>query len=295
MALSVLRALREGLRWTASRNGLLFVGVFTAVGLLGSAALDSAVASLAESMLALEADGEVELEEEARLLFEDDSIAPLALPIPGAAVFLLFLTWLLGWVAASVVVVRAAVADEHESLPDDLVWRRLTAASANELLARVAVWVIVGIGLVAFVIPGIVLAVLFFFTRPGVAVEDRNGVEAMVESVARTKGVRLKLTGLLCSLAAVYVAIRSAGLILTAPFAFASSLSTPLALVSAFLSVLFVAAANVVWLAVHGRTYAQVLEVEDGAEREEGDEDDGEEEGRPTDADEWDDPPGVEW
>jgi hypothetical protein len=290
MSLSVLRALREGLRWTASRNGLLFVGVFTVVGLLGSVALDSAVSSLAESMLALDAEGEVELEEDARLLFEDDSIAPLALPIPGAAVFLLLLTWLLGWVAASVVVVRAAVADERESLPDDLVWRRLTAATANELLARVAVWTMVGIGLALLVVPGIALAVLFLFARPGVAVEDRNGVEAMVESVSRTKGIRLKLAGLLCSLAAVYVAIRSAGLLLTAPFAFASSLSTALALVSALLSVVFIAAANVVWLAVHGRTYAQVIE--EGTEREAGGDD---EEGRPAEADEWNDPPGVEW
>ncbi len=290
MSLSVLRALREGLRWTASRNGLLFVGVFTALGLLGSVGFDSAVGSLGESMLALEAQGEVELEEETRALLEDESITPLALPIPGSVVFLVLLTWLVGWVAASVVVVRAAVADARDRLSDDIVWRRLTVATANELLARVAVWVLVGIGLVAFVVPGVVLAVLFVFTRPGVAVEDRNGVDAMVESVARTKGIRLQLTFLLVSLAAVYVAVRSAGVILTAPFAFASSLSTGLALVSALLSVVFVAAANVVWLAVHGRVYAQVVEGE--AEVGGGD---AEETDRPEEADEWDDPPGVEW
>lgn len=290
MSVSVLGALREGLRWTVSRNGLLLVGVFTGIGLLGSVAFDSAVASLGESMLALEGEGEVELDEEARTLLEDDSIAPLALPIPGAAISLLLLTWLLGWVAASVVVVRASVADVRNGLPDDLVWRRLAAATGNELLARVAVWAMVGIGLVLFVVPGLLLAVLFVFARPGVAVEDRNGVDAMVESVSRTKGVRLKLAGLLVSLAAIYVAVRSAGVILTAPFAFASSLSTGLALVSTLLSVVFVAAANVVWLAVHGRVYAQVIEDEAGADGDETGEAD-----RPKEVDEWDDPPGVEW
>lgn len=264
MSLDVSRAIREGLGRTATRNGVLLVVAFALIGLLNAVAFESAAARMVE--LAAEMDPEAATE-------IPEGSTPLALPLPGAVILFLILVWLLAWAATSVVTVRIMATDRVDSIPEDLVVERLAAASANEIAARIVVFVLIGFGLVAFVLPGIFLAICFYFTRPYIAIDDRNVVDGMVESWRLSKGDRFDLFVLLIGAVVVYALIALSGVVAT--FAL-----TGFPVVASVVGTVFSAVATVFWLSTSARAFVQLFEPED-------------EESEPSD--EWDDPPGVEW
>lgn len=61
------------------------------------------------------------------------------------------------------------------------------------MVASIVVTILVGIGLLLLVLPGVFLALSFYFVTQRIAVEDENFVEAMSESWALAKGERLEL------------------------------------------------------------------------------------------------------
>lgn len=262
MSLDVSRAIREGLSRTATRNGLVLVVAFVLIGLLNAVAFESAAARMVELAAEMDPEAAADLPEGA---------TPLALPLPGSVILFLILVWLLAWAAASVVTVRITATDRVDSIPDDLVVDRLAAATANEIAARIVVFVLVGFGLLLFVLPGIFLAICFYFTRPYIAVDDRNVVDGMVESWRLSKGNRFDLFILLIGAVVIYALIALVGL--AATFAL-----TGFPVVASVVGTVFSAVGTVFWLSTSARAFVQLFEPED------------EEAG-----DEWDDPPGVEW
>lgn len=276
MSLDVARALREGLDRLASRNGVLFVGIFLLVSLLGNVALDSA--ALALETLSTELAAETGQPQPDPI---PEEATPLGFELPGSVITLLVLVWLLAWAATSIVAVRVMATDHTNEIPDDLLSRRLTLATINEIFARIVVLVLVSIGLLAFLLPGIFLAICFYFVRPLIAIEDRNAIDAMVESWRLSKGNRFAILVLLIGAVVIYAAISIAGTL------GALALSA-LSAAGIVVSVTFAAVANVFWLAVSARAYAQLRETIE--EREEIDES-----AEPDSNDEWNDPDGVEW
>lgn len=273
MSIDISRAVRDGISRTASGRGAALVALFVLIGIVGNVGFDSAT----QAMLQLAE----ELGEEPPTPVPEDA-TPFALPLPGTAILLVVVLWLFGWAAAGVVAMRVLVADPNERLRI----ARLSIATVNELIARVIVWVLIGIGLLLLLIPGIFLAISFYFVRPLIAVEDRNFIDAMIESWELSTGRRFDIFILLLVAGVMYVLILLPGVI-----AAAAAPEAPLA--ASIASVLFSAIGTVFWLAVIARTYVQVLdtELDDGVV------DDGEPESddRPEDFDEWDDPPGVDW
>ncbi|MDL5362652.1 hypothetical protein [Halalkalicoccus sp. NIPERK01] len=272
MSLDVVRVLKEGLDRLASRNGLVFVGVFVLVALVGNVALDSATVAL--ESLAAELAAEAGQPQPETL---PEGSTPLALSLPGSVIVLLLLVWLLAWAATSVVAVRVMASEHTDAIPDDLVSRRLTLATVNEIAARIVVLTLVSVGFAALVLPGIFLAVCFYFVRPLIAIEDRNAIDAMVESWRLSRGDRVAIFLLLLGAVVVYVAISLAGTL-------GALVLSPVPVAGAVVSIAVAAVANVFWLAVSARAFVQMRERSEEPESADLDP-----------HDEWDDPDGVEW
>lgn len=276
MSLDVARALKEGLDRLASRNGALFVGIFLLVSLLGNVALDSA--ALALETLSTELATETDQSQPNPL---PEEAIPLGFELPGSVITLLLLVWLLAWAAMSVIAVRVMATDHTKKIPDDLLSRRLTLATVNEIFARIVVLALITVGFVLFIVPGLFLAICFYFVRPLIAIEDRNAIDAMVESWRLSKGDRFAILILLIGAVVIYAAISIMGTLS------AVALSV-VPIVGVVVSITFAAIANVFWLAVSARAYVQLRnavteheEVDDAPERDPNNE--------------WNDPDGVEW
>lgn len=273
MPLDVARALKEGLDRLASHNGALFVGVFLLVSLLGNVALDSAVLALEALSAELAADiGEPQPES------LSEGATPLGFELPGAVITILVLIWLLAWAAMSIITVRVMATEHTDEIPDELLSRRLTLATVNEIVARIVVLTLVGIGLLLFFLPGIFLAICFYFVRPLIAIEDRNAIDAMAESWRVSKGDRFAIFALLLGAVLIYVAISIVGTL-------GGIVLSSLPVAGIVVSIAFAAIANVFWLAVSARAFVQLHEPAEGST----------ESTEPHPEDEWNDPDGVEW
>lgn len=283
MSLDVARAIREGLDRLASRNGLVFVGVFSLVSVLGNVALDSA--TLALETLTTELAAETGQPQPTTL---PEGAAPLGFELSGTVITLLLLVWLLGWAAVSIVAVRVMASEHTETVPDELFSRRLTVATVNEIFARIVVLVLIGIGLVLFVLPGVFLAICLYFVRPLIAIEDRNAIDAMTESWRLSRGDRFAILILLIGAVAIYVAISLVGSLGAIALSMLPVSGVVVSGAGILVSIAVAAVANVFWLAVSARAFVQLHDP--AAEPEvENDSDD------PDPHDEWNDPDGVEW
>jgi hypothetical protein len=289
MSLDVATVLKEGLDRLTTRNGAAFVGAFLLISVIGNVALDSA--ALAADALAAELAVEAGEQPPDAL---PEGAAPLGFDLPGSVIVLLSLVWILSWAATSVVTVRVLATDYTDEVPGDLLSHRLTLATVNEILARIVIWVLLTIGLLLFVLPGVFLAICFYFARPLIAIEDRNAIDAMVESWRLSKGDRFAILVLLIGAAVIYVAITLVGTVGALALA-----ALPAA--GAVLSIAVSAVANVFWLSVSARAFVQLREglldelAEDDHERDGPGRRDQRDERARDEGDEWDDPPGVEW
>ncbi len=269
MSLDVAAALKEGAGRVVSRNGALFVVAFAVVSLLGNVAIDSTTIALQALSERLAADVGGPRPEPL-----PESATPFGLELPGSVVVFLLLLWLLSWTATSIVAVRVMASEHTNGIPDGLLSRRLTLASINEIGARIVIWTLVTIGFALLVLPGVFLAICFYFARPLIAIEDRNAIDAMAESWRLSSGRRFAILALVVGAAVIYVAIALLG--------GALALSA-VPVVGAAVSILLGAIANVFWLAVSARAFVQLREPLERPED------------PPDPDDEWNDPAGVEW
>ena len=181
MTFDIEAALRRGVNRTIARNGLLLAGVLFVVSAV------NAIVGLGVGRWVA-----------------DRELIPMGFPVgPGvdAALFsvppavgsLVSLLASLATVVLTIGAIRTFVTDETERLPEshfteDLVWPGL-----NFIVGAIVFGVIVGIGFVLLVVPGIFLLVTLVFWTAFVAVEGENFVEGMGSSWALTSGHRLRL------------------------------------------------------------------------------------------------------
>jgi hypothetical protein len=205
MSIDIGLALRDGASRTAAKNGLILAAVFAGIALLFTVLMQSLVVSGVEAILeAFQSLSPQELGleqaeyEQARAEFEtarEDvrSTATLALEIPiGIAIAGLVLLGLLGE-AVRIVAVRVFATDQTDAVSRELVTDNIILATLNGIVGKIIVGVLILLGLLLLVIPGIVLAVLFFFLRQEIAIKDKNFVQAMADSWRITSGNRIEV------------------------------------------------------------------------------------------------------
>ena len=175
MSLQVLNTAERGIRRAVTRNGLVLMGVLFVLG-LATALLDLGLGRL----LAVDP--------------ADPTAVEFVVPTLGASL----LSLALGVLSLVVVIgaTRIFVSDETESLPRAAFTRRMGWAWLNVFVGSIVYVVLVALGFVAFVVPGVFLLVVLAFWTVFVAVEDESFVGAMRSSWALTRGSRLDLFAL---------------------------------------------------------------------------------------------------
>jgi hypothetical protein len=86
-----------------------------------------------------------------------------------------------------VVGVRALAAEPSDGVPTDEILGGLAGAYVRSLLAGIIAAVLVLVGTVLLVLPGLVLAILFMFIRQSVVLDDKGAFAALSHSVGLVK------------------------------------------------------------------------------------------------------------
>lgn len=272
MSLRIGEALSEGVRRTFTRDGLVLAIVFVLIGIVTALATQTIVAEVIDGAIeALRAESgtapnDFSPDEIDRIETALEGQVPLALPIsPLVAGLLLVLTGVLAE-AANLVAIRAFFAESGRALSGELVRRNIVVATLNGVVGGVVVSIVVGIGLLFLVVPGILFAIAFLFLRQEIAVEDESFVGAMASSWQLTKGDRLELFALVLGVIVLVTVVSTVVPIL---------LGVVSPLVNVVISVLLGGVTAVFGTATITRAYAQ-LHADRAAVRRDG-----------TDTDEW--------
>jgi hypothetical protein len=264
MSLRIEAALREGFERTVRRNGLLLVAVFVVFGLANRVVTQSANAGLTQlidSTLPAPTTGGGPGAGGVPPV-DAGGVAPLALPIPLPVAILLVVAFAVAAEGIRIVAIRVFASDETETVPPDLARRDIGWAVLNGVVAGVIATVLVGIGLLVLVVPGLFLAVSFYFVRQAVALEDATVFDALSRSWELSKGNRLSVFVLL-------VVVWLVNLVASLPSGAAFVLTPAVATV---LSAIIGGFTTVFGIAVATRAFVQLQNPD-------------------TDAEQWDDPP----
>lgn len=205
MGLDIGQALREGASRTAGTQGLILAAVFAGIALLTTVLFQTFSAAVVDTMLStVQSASPAELGmtqaeyDQAVTEFETAAenargTAPLALDLSAGAAAAGLVALVLVGEAVSIVAVRVFATDDGEAVSSDLVTGNIVLATLNGFVGAVVVWGLILLGLVFLVIPGIALAVLFYFLRQEIALKDKNFVQAMADSWRLTKGHRVEV------------------------------------------------------------------------------------------------------
>lgn len=198
MSFNISNAVEQGFSRTFERNGLILVGAFVVFGLLGALASETTggsyvqfLADRPEITLGGEGPGSSPLAPFLGATREGlDSVAP-SLPFEIAAA--LSIVFALVEEALRIVAIRVFASGKTETIPSGLARRNLAWATINAAVAGVLITIATLVGLVFFVVPGVFLAMSFYFVRQVIAVEDRTLFDAMGRAWDLSAGNRLDL------------------------------------------------------------------------------------------------------
>lgn len=174
MTVNIGQAVREGIDRTIAPSGIRLIAAFFVVSTL------SGLLSIAGRPM--------------------DAMGPIS-PMPPSPSFRIPLalagagSLLLGIVSVvlTIVALRTFVTEETDQIPREHYSTNLLWPTINFIIGFIIFGILVGIGLVLLVIPGLFLLVSLFFWMLYVAVEDENFIDAFQHSWALTKGNRLEL------------------------------------------------------------------------------------------------------
>ena len=183
MAFRIIDAMSDGFARTTERNGLVFIAVFAALALLNalvtSTGFDPATGTMPES-------GAI-----------------------GFVAGLLSLVIGVVTIAAAIVALRTFASAETETIPHEFRYRRIGVATLNVFVGTIVYALLVAIGSVFLLIPGLFVLVSLYYWSVFVAVDDQNFIQAFRSSWALTSGRRLRLFGL--GVAVLFVSIAVTG------------------------------------------------------------------------------------
>lgn len=226
MRLDIGRVVEEGARRTLERNGLMLVAALFLINLAGSfLGLGSATAAGTPGYQMFGLSGN-----------------PVAMMVVGIVLSLVS-------VVVSIAALRVFVTQETATIPDAAFKRNIGYVLVHTLVGGLVFGILVAIGLILLVIPGVYLLLALFFWTMYVAVEDQNFYEALQSSWELTKGHKWRLLGLLLVIGIVNVVLSAVGGLM--------SLAGP-EVVGVILLQAFSAFGGVFALAAQARAYTQL-------------------------------------
>jgi hypothetical protein len=192
MSLQISSALRDGFERTVSVNGLLLMGAFLLFGAGNLIVTQSTSLAIQESLQQFSVQS---VQQPGMTGFgATESAFAVALPLP----VVLILTLLTVFVAEGlrIVGIRMFAPNETLSPAAQSVQDGLPLAVLNGVVGGIIATVLTVLGLVLFVLPGVFIALSFFFVRQEIALENKNFIEALQDGWVMTRGERLELFGL---------------------------------------------------------------------------------------------------
>lgn len=180
MSLQLGSALRRGAGHLLSRAGLVVLAVYAAVMLVYQLSFNTLIQSFVAGLLPTGAPA-------------DATPNLVTLPVSDAVAGVLVVVTLLATTVVTVVAVRTFVAGERERIPRRFLTDQLAFAVANVVVGGIAFGVVVLVGTLLLVVPGVVAYVGFLFVVQYVAAEDENFVTAMRRSWRLTRGNRIRV------------------------------------------------------------------------------------------------------
>jgi hypothetical protein len=193
MSLQLGRALKRGAGLLVSRAGAVVLAAYAATMLVYQLSFNTLLQPL---LAGLTPPG-----------VESATAGLVTLPIPGVVAGGLVALTLLAAAIISVVAIRTFVAGERARVPRRFLTERMPFAVANVVVGGIAFALVVGLGTLLLVVPGVVAYVGLLFMVQFVAVENVNFLTAMRRSWRLTKGNRIRLFVLLAVLiVAIFVA-----------------------------------------------------------------------------------------
>lgn len=198
MSLQIDEALREGFNRTIARSGLVLVGVFLVFSIANAVVAQSFSQQMVEFAQQF-SDQPIQSGQNAgQVPFAPGGgqQTPLAVPLPLPVLGLLSLVGAIVAEAIRIVAIRVFASDNTESVPGETVRRRIVLATLNGVVGGFVVYLLTAIGLVLLVVPGVYIALSFFFVRQEIAVADKNFIDALRDSWSLTAGNRWELLGL---------------------------------------------------------------------------------------------------
>jgi hypothetical protein len=175
MALQIGRAFQDGIDRFLSERGAVFAGAFIVLGLVNGIVWASLSQSLVELFIGSLPSG-------AQAQAAMGNTTPLAFDIPLAVAAVGALVLFVANEALNIVAIRAFASDTTDPVPDN-VGRRLGKTVAVAIAAGILTAIAVGVGFILLVIPGLVLALLFFFVRQEIALNDSGVIESISNSI----------------------------------------------------------------------------------------------------------------
>lgn len=187
MALHIGAAITNGFGRALNRNGVLLMIAAAIVGILWQIAANSVFAAVLPSDVAGPIGPTIQ--------------APTALLSAVAIAIFLVLPYI------SIVAARTFVEGSRRRIPESFLTRRIPWVLANLVVGGIALTVLLVIGTILLVIPGIIVYVSMLFMTFFIAVEDENFVAGMVDSWHLTRGNWLRLCLLLLIVLIPFMAV----------------------------------------------------------------------------------------
>lgn len=235
MAVDIGEAMSEGLNNFVNKNVLYLTFAIAASYLLYDIGLDTLLSGLGET--------------NTPLALASSTILGYSL----VGVFIALVSYL------SVVSLRVLASDEKDSIPESMYNENIIWPVLNLAVGSIIFIILVSIGFLLFVIPGIFLLVVLYFYSFEIAVGGKNFFEAMKGSYSLTKGNRIRLF----ALGLIVTVLTSILSILIAPLMLASAVGgTLLALITMTLYNIGLAAIYLLMFSIAAQVYNQLLEPE---------------------------------
>ncbi len=170
MAFNIVAAMTDGFDRTRERNGLLLVVLFAVLAIGNALTTPTNLGPTAGT---------------------DATIGAVDL-LTGLLSFAFALATLVAVIAA----LRTFVSDETETIPREFVRRNIGVVALNMIVGGIVFALLVGIGSVFLLVPGLFLLVSLYYWSVFVTVEEQNVIQAFRSSWLLTRGSRLRLFGL---------------------------------------------------------------------------------------------------
>ncbi|MFP4632534.1 MAG: hypothetical protein ACOCT0_00170 [Halobacteriota archaeon] len=201
MSLDVGTALKYGVKRPLERDGLMLVAALWIVSIVNTAMSQTTAGGLVEDMFGDQLPADAPFGGGMT-----EAAMPLALPIPGSVAWLLGILASIVTIAVMIVAYRAFVEAGGDSLPAGST-SNLLMPTVHGFIGGIVFGILVGIGLVLLIIPGIFLAVSLAFYLAIIALKDVSFIEALQQSWGITKGERFNIFLLGVGFVVIYIVV----------------------------------------------------------------------------------------